>query len=141
GAQHEGVTFVAWASLPRIFKEAAQDVGARARRPSHGINMNDKFRKILFDCFFLPAIGIGVSLLLWSVASKLTYDPVTQHCDLPSPLQTWEGSRDYILKPFEKRGELDQGIGAFTLLSLSLVAKGYTLALLLGMPLGFLLGA
>src|SRR2546421_4490028 len=103
--------------------------------------MNDKFRKIFFEWFFLPAVGIGVSLLLWSLASKLTYDPVTRHCDLPSPLQTWEGSRDYILKPFEKRGELDQGIGAFTLLSLSLVAKGYTLALLVGTPLGFLLGA
>ena len=103
--------------------------------------MNDKFRKIFFDWFFLPGIGIAASLLLWTLASKLTYDPATQHADLPSPMQTWEGSKDYILKPFEKRGELDQGIGAFTLLSLSLVAKGYSLALLIGTPLGFLLGA
>ena len=40
----------------------------------------------------------------------------------------------------EKRGELDQGVLAFTLLSLSLVAKGYLIALALGTPLGFLLG-
>jgi nitrate/nitrite transport system permease protein len=103
--------------------------------------MNDKYRKIFLDWFFLPAIGIAASLLLWSLASKLTYDPSTQRCDLPSPMQTWEGSRDYILKPFEKRGELDQGMGAFTMLSLSLVARGYALALLIGTPLGFLLGA
>jgi nitrate/nitrite transport system permease protein len=103
--------------------------------------MNDKFRKIFFEWFFLPALGVGASLLLWTLASRLTFDPATGKSDLPSPLATWEGSRDYILKPFEKRGELDQGIGAFTLLSLSLVARGYTLALLVGTPLGFLLGA
>ena len=30
--------------------------------------------------------------------------------DLPSPLRTWKESSIYILKPFEKRGEMDQGI-------------------------------
>ena len=47
----------------------------------------------------------------------------------------------YILEPFDKRGELDQGILRFTWYSLVLVAKGYALALLIGTPLGFLLGA
>jgi nitrate/nitrite transport system permease protein len=44
------------------------------------------------------------------------------------------------LEPFEKRGELDQGILRFTWYSLILVAKGYALAILIGTPLGFLLG-
>ena len=30
--------------------------------------------------------------------------------DLPSPLKTWEESKIYILEPFAKRGEMDQGI-------------------------------
>src|SRR5437667_2789105 len=43
-------------------------------------------------------------------------------------------------EPFAKRGEMDQGILRFTWHSLLLVAKGYSLALLLGTPLGFILG-
>ena len=49
-------------------------------------------------------------------------------------------SKLYIVEPFAKRGEADQGILRFTWYSLILVAKGYTLALLIGTPLGFLLG-
>jgi nitrate/nitrite transport system permease protein len=45
-----------------------------------------------------------------------------------------------VLEPFAKRGELDQGILRFTWLSLVLVAQGYALALLLGVPVGFCLG-
>lgn len=55
-------------------------------------------------------------------------------------MKTWEASKLYIMKPFEKRGELDQGILRFTWYSLILVAKGYLLAILVGTPLGFLLG-
>ena len=54
--------------------------------------------------------------------------------------KTWEESKLYILEPFEKRGEMDQGILRFTWYSLVRVAKGYALALLIGTPLGFLLG-
>jgi nitrate/nitrite transport system permease protein len=60
--------------------------------------------------------------------------------DLPTPLETWQASKPYLLEPFAKRGELDQGILRFTWLSLKLVAQGYLLALLLGTPIGFLLG-
>lgn len=44
------------------------------------------------------------------------------------------------MKPLAKRGELDQGILAFTWLSLKLVAQGYAIALRIGTPLGFCLG-
>ncbi|MFH0352284.1 MAG: nitrate ABC transporter permease, partial [Chromatiales bacterium] len=49
-------------------------------------------------------------------------------------------SKLYIVEPFAKRGELDQGILRFTWYSLVLVAKGYVLAILIGTPLGLLLG-
>ena len=60
--------------------------------------------------------------------------------NLPSPAKTWEASKPYVAEPFAKRGEMDQGILRFAWYSLVLVAKGYALALLVGTPLGFLLG-
>jgi len=86
------------------------------------------------DLLLLPFVGIGAVVLLWAVTSA-TVAP-----SLPSPAKTWEASKLYVTAPFEKRGELDQGILRFTWYSLVLVAKGYLLALLLGTPLGFLLG-
>src|SRR5690349_21136394 len=84
--------------------------------------------------FFLPLLGIVGVVLAWGLASS-TVAP-----SLPSPLKTWEVSRPYIIEPFEKRGELDQGILRFTWYSLTRVAKGYTLALLFGVPIGLMLG-
>jgi nitrate/nitrite transport system permease protein len=82
----------------------------------------------------LPLVGATLMIALWSLSSA------TWSVNLPSPLKTWEVSRPYVLLPFDKRGEMDQGIGRFALYSLVLVAKGYALALLIGTPLGFLLG-
>ena len=83
---------------------------------------------------FLPLVGIGVVLSMWTLLSH------TVAADLPSPLQTWEESKPYILHPFFKEGEMNQGIGRLAYYSLVRVTKGYVLALLLGTPLGFLLG-
>lgn len=84
--------------------------------------------------FALPLLGIACILLLWSAASA------TVATNLPSPTKTWEKSKPYVVQPFAKRGELDQGILRFTWYSLVLVAKGYLLGLLIGTPLGLLLG-
>ena len=61
-------------------------------------------------------------------------------CDGESVEMAGSASRPYVVEPFAKRGELDQGILRFTWYSLVLVAKGYVLAILVGTPLGFLLG-
>jgi nitrate/nitrite transport system permease protein len=60
--------------------------------------------------------------------------------DLPSPLKTWEESKDYVLRPFFKDGEMNQGIARFALLSLVRVAKGFLVAIAAGTLLGYLLG-
>lgn len=86
------------------------------------------------DWLVLPLLGIFVVILLWQVSSR------TWAKELPSPLKTWEASKSYIVEPFAKRGEMDQGILRFTWYSLTLVAKGYLLALVIGTPIGFLLG-
>jgi nitrate/nitrite transport system permease protein len=92
-----------------------------------------KWRKTL-STVFLPLIGIAGLLVLWAASSA------TWSKNLPSPAKTWEVSRDYVLQPLAKRGELDQGILRFAWYSLILVAKGYAIAILVGTPLGFILG-
>jgi nitrate/nitrite transport system permease protein len=82
----------------------------------------------------LPLLGVAAVLLAWSLSSR------TWSKNLPSPSKTWEVSKVYVAEPLEKRGEMDQGVLRFAWYSLVLVAKGYALALLVGTPLGFLLG-
>lgn len=107
------------------------------------------------DMLLLPLIGILLCVGGWAlIAGKSTTteivddwgDKVTKTerhgiaKNLPSPKETWQASKPYIVEPFAKRGELDQGILRFAWLSLKLVAQGYLLALIIGTPIGFLLG-
>ena len=91
-------------------------------------------KKFKFDWLILPILGFGCVLIFWTILS------VTVAKNLPSPIKTWEASKLYILDPFAKRGEMDQGILRFTWYSLELVAKGYALAIIIGTPIGFCLG-
>ncbi len=81
----------------------------------------------------LPLVGLGLVLALWAFTS-------TRITDLPSPMKTWEESKMYVLQPFEYRGEMDQGIGLLAFYSLMRVARGFALGVLIGTPLGFMLG-
>jgi nitrate/nitrite transport system permease protein len=116
--------------------------------------MNEPLLKKL-DWLLLPAIGVLVCTLLWAmiagreVRTEYTDDfgdkmtkvqRVGVSADLPSPVETWQKSKLYVTEPLAKRGELDQGLLRFTWLSLSLVIKGYAIALLIGTPIGFFLG-
>ncbi len=91
-------------------------------------------KKFKLDWLVLPLLGLLVIVALWDISSR------TWAKELPSPLKTWTASKSYIVEPFAKRGEMDQGILRFTWYSLALVAKGYLLALVIGTPIGFLLG-
>lgn len=82
----------------------------------------------------LPFVGIIVTLALWEVFCRVV------ETSLPGPLKTWESSKLYVLEPLAVRGEMDQGILRFAWGSLVLVFKGYGLALVAGIPLGFALG-
>ena len=91
-------------------------------------------KRIDFSAIVLPILGVGFVLLIWTILST------TVARDLPSPVKTWQESKHYIFNPFFKDGEMNQGIGRFALLSLFRVSKGFLLAILIGTPLGFLLG-
>lgn len=112
-------------------------------------------QKLKIDSFLLPILGLLLCLGGWSlIAGKATTttsvddwgDKVTKTVrtglskNLPSPGETWTASKPYIVEPMAKRGELDQGIARFAWLSLKLVAQGYFIALVIGTPIGFLLG-
>src|SRR5512134_1029385 len=96
--------------------------------------MKNEILSRLVRFVLLPMLGFAAVVVLWSVTSATWADT------LPSPTKTWEVSKPYIVEPFEKRGELDQGILRFTWYSLIRVSKGYALALLIGTPLGLVLG-
>jgi nitrate/nitrite transport system permease protein len=115
----------------------------------------DFIRRYKLDGLLLPFVGIGIFLVIWQLiaGSMKTVqvhddfgDTITKttrvgvSADLPSPAETWRASKPYLIEPFAKRGELDQGILSFTKLSLWLVTQGYVIALAIGTPLGFLLG-
>jgi nitrate/nitrite transport system permease protein len=112
-------------------------------------------KRLRLDDFILPLVGFAAFLIFWqAIAGKVMVtkevddfgDTITKtkrvgiSADLPAPGETWTSSKPYIVEPFAKRGELDQGILAFTKLSLGLVTQGYLIALVLGTPLGFCLG-
>jgi nitrate/nitrite transport system permease protein len=83
--------------------------------------------------WLLPLTGIGMLGMVWLIASYSIPD-------LPSPIETWEESKLYLLEPFEKRGEMDQGIARLAAYSLARVAKGFALGIALATPLGLALG-
>jgi nitrate/nitrite transport system permease protein len=82
----------------------------------------------------LPLLGLLGVLAVWTALSQ-TVAP-----DIPSPVRTWNESRRYVLEPFFKDGEMNQGILRLAGYSLVRVGKGYLLALAIGTPIGFLLG-
>lgn len=107
-------------------------------------------KKGLLD-ILLPFVGITLVLVFWQLiagrsVNHLSADGTLEEVragwikDLPAPVDTWVKTRKYVLEPFAKREELDQGILRFTWYSLVIVAKGYFIAILIGTPLGFLLG-
>jgi len=82
---------------------------------------------------FLPLSGVLLVGLIWLAASQSVPD-------LPSPVKTWNESKSYVLQPFDKRGEMDQGIARLAYYSLVRVSKGFLLGIALATPLGLLLG-
>ena len=81
----------------------------------------------------VPMVGVVLAVLVWWAAS-------VQVPDLPSPARTWEESKVYVLEPFVKRGETDQGIALLAYYSLVRVAQGFLLGAVIGTPVGFLFG-
>lgn len=80
-----------------------------------------------------PAAGFAIFLLIWQAIALAIPD-------IPSPARTWAAARELFAEPFYDNGPNDRGIGWNVLASLERVAKGFGLAAIVGIPLGFLIG-
>jgi bicarbonate transport system permease protein len=105
-----------------------------AGKPS-GLGLNINLKKLKSD-YLPPFIAIAVFLLVWELlsASKITL--------LPGPSSIWtdERTRELLLFPFYDRGGIDKGMFWQTFASLQRVAISYTLAAVVGIGTGILVG-
>lgn len=83
-----------------------------------------------------PVIGILVFLSIWQICSGIG---LTR---LPGPLSVWTEprTRELLMYPFYDRGGLDKGLFWQTLASLGRVAQGYTIAAVVGIGTGIMIG-
>lgn len=82
-----------------------------------------------------PLVVLGVVLVVWQIACG--GDAST----FPSPAAIWRDSKDLILNPFYDHGGVDKGLFWHVLTSLKRVAAGFSLAVVVGIGLGLLVGA
>ncbi len=84
----------------------------------------------------LPLLGVLGFLLVWQLASMIGL------IKLPPPSSLWtdDRTRTLLMYPFYDRGGLDKGLFWQTLASLGRVAQGYSLAAIIGISVGILVG-
>jgi nitrate/nitrite transport system permease protein len=82
-----------------------------------------------------PLVTVIVLLSLWQLLIGSKTD------GLPAPLTIWSDSKELILHPFFDHGGLDKGLFWHVLTSLQRVAIGFSLAAVVGIALGVLVGS
>ncbi len=83
----------------------------------------------------LPGAVFLLVLAVWMlVNAKIT-------SDIPTPAATWARALEIFGQPFYVAGPNDMGIGWQVLYSLGRVMAGFALAVAVGIPVGFLMGA
>jgi len=80
-----------------------------------------------------PIVGLAVFICLWALVAR-------QGGRIPDPVTVWHAATQIFADPFYRKGPNDQGIGWNVLSSLKRVGIGFTLAALVGIPLGFVFG-
>src|SRR5919199_414914 len=86
--------------------------------------------------FIPPLIALVIFLGIWQL---LCWSPTS---NLPSPLKMFTDTWDpFIINPFFDNGETDKGLGWQILFSLGRVGLGFSLAAMVGITLGILVGA
>lgn len=81
-----------------------------------------------------PLVTVALIALFWQIAAS------GPQSSLPPPTKIWEEARDLIVEPFYWAGSQDIGLGWRILVSLQRVAIGFSLAAIVGVLLGSLVG-
>jgi len=95
--------------------------------------MVSRLKKLLPD-LVPPLVAIAIFLLVWQIFS------MTPGATLPGPIKVIQETWILIGWPFYDRGGIDKGLFWQVLASLQRVAIGYTLAAIVGIGLGILVG-
>jgi bicarbonate transport system permease protein len=106
------------------------------RRASANTSENalvSRLKKVLPD-LVPPLVAIAIFLLVWQIFS------LTPGATLPGPIKVVQDTWILIGWPFYDRGGIDKGLFWQVLASLQRVAIGYTLAAIVGIGLGILVG-
>lgn len=88
----------------------------------------------LVKAILLPAMTFGVVALVW------TYIHFHVSNQIPSISDTWDAAKGVLAHPFYNKGPNDMGIGWQLLYSLGRVMAGFSLAAIVGIPVGFMMG-
>jgi bicarbonate transport system permease protein len=104
------------------------------RKPNGtGFNLSKK-QKALLDDILTPVITILILLVIWEILSAIG------GAKLPGPIKVVSEAKNLILYPFYNRGGTDVGLGLQVWASLQRVAVGYTIAAVVGISLGIVIG-
>ncbi len=90
-------------------------------------------KRVPVGTIVLPLVGVAVLVAVWAMVSQIA--PF-----LPSPAKTVVNSWDLIIHPFSDEGPNNKGIGWQVLYSLGRVGLGFGLAMVVGIPMGLMLG-
>jgi nitrate/nitrite transport system permease protein len=96
------------------------------------VRMRRERRRRLLMALVPPVLGMVLFVLLWSALSH--------NSALPGPLKTFDSAAMLFSDPFYNNGPNDQGIGWNILSSMSRVGMGFGMAVLIGVPAGFIIG-
>lgn len=110
-----------------------QPLSALSAANMHKYSMSRVPLKSFLQWLLPPLFGILMLLAVWSLISQ-------QSPNLPGPIKTWISALELFSHPFYDNGPNDQGVGWNILASLQRVALGFSLAALVGIPLGFIIG-
>lgn len=101
------------------------------RKQKQSLLDNDNFKSLM-----LFLLSLGIFLLFWETGAKLKWFAK----GMPTASLTIKELWYWVTHPFYDNGPNDLGIGWNLLISLRRVAIGYTLASLIAVPLGILVG-
>ena len=82
----------------------------------------------------LGLLGFGGMLAIWALVAAIS-------SDLPSPVEAFSALATLLQSPFHDNGPNDKGIGVHLYTSLQRVFIGFSLAVIVAVPLGFVMGA